>query len=70
MNDPPHPPTHLPSPKLAGANVGVCRNEEHFVSIVRPGAPKSERRTMLNPLLPTGIWWSMLVFQSHWNCLF
>lgn len=32
-----------------------------------------ERRNLgrgLNPLLPTGIWWSMLVFQSHWNCLF
>lgn len=32
-----------------------------------------ERRNLgrgLNPLLPTGIWWSILVFQSHWNCLF
>lgn len=57
-------------PNWLGLMLEVCRNEEHFVSMVRWGAPKSERRTLLNPLLPTGIWWSMLVFQSHWNCLF
>lgn len=44
-----------------GPMVEVCRNEEHFVSMVHQGAPKSEWRTLFKPSAAN---WNMVEYVS------
>lgn len=44
-----------------GIMVEVCRNEEHFVSVVHHAAPISEWRTLLKPSAAN---WNMVEYVS------
>lgn len=48
-------------PNWLGLMMVVCGNEEHFVSMVCWGAPKSERRTLFKPSAAN---WNMVEYVS------